>query len=375
MSEKSCSLDERAEQLKSRGCKILSKVTYEDGQKANDNGANPLGFYIDDGAYRIVQMTKWGDVQDAITTGISKPNEPPVNVALGSYKNVQNTRQVVWQLKRQYGVTNGFTIVPEDITMGEKHDLGPTTVAEGDNIAVKRSECYPIWRIEGVGLLQNDGKDYDAIRYFKIFKHGTNKCWWADRNDNIGIHEAAKGPAEFAEYFELYSIGATDVATLGSLHTDSVVAKDATPVKKVYMATPEATQTYLLRDISIQCQTLSRDQGWATNPERGQWSWFELAIFKGRPKDGQLVKPSDIKQFEGKPLTWTSHENCLSKEPKWLDGAKFTWDHPMHRHLEVGDSIALLMCVQYPRWENQVSSGKLLVERIHMTRILSAGNE
>ncbi|CAE6475638.1 unnamed protein product [Rhizoctonia solani] len=373
MTDKLSSFEERATQLKSKNCTVINTVTYRDGLKANDTGANPLGFYVDDGAYRIVQMSRDNDVMDATTEGISNPGKPPVNVTMGSYENVKGLKQVIWQFKRQYGVKNGFTIVPEDITMGGEHDLGPTAAPEGDNVAVKRSGCYPVWRVEGAGMLtykEDQGRSFGAIRYFRIFEAGTNRCWRTERSDNIALVEAAEDQPPMSQLYELYRIGdAIDTATIQAIHPLNVESSDQTAVKKVYMSTRPATVDDLLRIISIKASTESRDQGWASDPQKGQWSWFELAIFTKRPTDGQLVKPSDIKQYQGKPLTWTSHENKLTTDFQWLDGAKFTWDHPIHRHMEQGNCIALLACAQYPLWENLIRNGKLSVERIDMNRL------
>ncbi|CAE6500789.1 unnamed protein product, partial [Rhizoctonia solani] len=278
-----------------------------------------------------------------------------------------------WQVKRQYGVKNCFTVVPEDVTIGGQHELGATTVADGNNVCVKRSGCYPLWRIEGTGMLiykENDGKTFGAVRYFRIFEIGTNRCWRTEKNENVGLVEAASDQPPMSQLYELYRVGdIIEPIIIQSTHSLNVLAKGATAIKKVYMSTNPTTVDDLLRNLSIQAQTESRDQGWASNPEKGQWSWFEIAIFTSRPAEGQEVKPGDIKQYEGKPLTWTSHENRLNPGFQWLDGAKFTWDHPLFRHVEQGNCIVLLACAQFPLWENEIRNGKLLIERIDMNRL------
>ncbi|EUC60787.1 transposase family Tnp2 protein, partial [Rhizoctonia solani AG-3 Rhs1AP] len=304
MTDKVLSPEDRTKHLESKGCTVIKYISYRDGLEANDTGANPLGFYVDDGAYRIVQMTRDNDVLDAVTQGISSPGQT-----------------------------------------SRKCDNG------------KPSE-------------ENDGKTFGAVRYFRIFEIGTNRCWRTEKNENVGLVEAASDQPPMSQLYELYRVGdIIEPIIIQSTHSLNVLAKGATAIKKVYMSTNPTTVDDLLRNLSIQAQTESRDQGWASNPEKGQWSWFEIAIFTSRPAEGQEVKPGDIKQYEGKPLTWTSHENRLNPGFQWLDGAKFTWDHPLFRHVEQGNCIVLLACAQFPLWENEIRNGKLLIERIDMNRL------
>ncbi|KAG8730609.1 hypothetical protein FRC11_006311 [Ceratobasidium sp. 423] len=375
MSEKVLTPEDRIKHLKDNGCTIIGHITYREGLQANDTGANPLGFYVDDGAYRIVQMTSDNTVQDAITKGISIPGAP-VNVEMGSHPD--NLKDIIWQIKRQYGVKNAFTIVPELATFGggQEYELGATTAPHEDNVIVKRSPCYPIWRIEGAGMIiykentADGSQSYGALRFFRIFEIGTNRCWRTERNDNVGLAEAPVDQPPMNQLYELYRVGdIIDAAVTQSTNNISVCAQDATPIKKVYMSSGPIEVEDLLRNLSIQILTESRDQGWASEPEEGIWSWFELAIFTKRPADGQQVNPSDIKQHEGKPLTWTSHENKLCSDFQWIEGPKFTWDHEIWRYIEQNNYVVVLACVQYPAWQNDIRGGKFIVERVDLTRM------
>jgi hypothetical protein len=58
----------------------------------------------------------------------------------------------------------------------------------------------------------------------------------------------------------------------------------------------------------IQLFANSHDQGYASDPSAGNWTWFEIGIIKGK-------NSSD----KGRNLTWTSHFNrFLSSEYGWV---------------------------------------------------------
>jgi len=376
MSEKIMSLEDRRQRMGKCGCTVVDEHTTEDISKDNETGANRLGFYLEDGAYRIVQVGRDNEIMDAITQGMSTPGKE-ANVTMGQYPN--NFKQVIWQIHRQYGVKNSFTIVPQDVTLGgDKLELGATAAPEGNNVTTKRSGCYPIWRIEGSGALvyrddeADPDKRFNMIRYFRIFEAGTNRCWRTEKNDNVALVEATKGRPPMSQLFEIYSVGKS-VQSVAAQSTSqlSVLARDATLVKKCYVSTKPFGFEDVMRNISIQAVTDSRDQGWASNPDRGQWSWFEIAIFEKQPTEGQDVQPNDIKQYEGKPLTWTSHQNRLSSEYKETEGPKFTWDHPIWRHIEEGNCVALLCCAQFRAWRNDIRGGSIKMESIDMNAILT----
>lgn len=171
----------------------------------------------------------------------------------------------------------------------------------------------------------------------------------------------SKGNATSNEIYEFTLISPEPTTTISSTKALSVIASGADIVKKYYFGTEIAESKRPLY-LSVQLETDARDQGWATSPERGLWSWFELAIFSkdNIPSDLQTVTNSQIKKdANGKALTWFSHSLPLSSTYAVQTGTIFGKDHEIWKHLGDGDYIGALGCAEYAQWECDARGGKL----------------
>ncbi|KAG8794857.1 hypothetical protein FRC12_020714 [Ceratobasidium sp. 428] len=167
------------------------------------------------------------------------------------------------------------------------------------------------------------------------------------------------------QLYELIAAVGEDFVAFSAPKGISVTSPDAVPVKKFYFATSKLGDRELSCFASIQLETDARDQGWADEPHRGLWSWFEIAIFNKLPKHDETVTPDMIKSGpKGEPLTWLSQKRPLSKEYKEQKGVRFAKDHEIWKFVQSGDYIGVLACAQYARWNAESKSGKLLVQEL-----------
>jgi len=99
--------------------------------------------------------------------------------------------------------------------------------------------------------------------------------------------------------------------------------------------------------------TRSRDQGWASDPGAGNYSWFDVSIVM--PNGEVKTRPKSM------PLVWASHHNNLASWEYANVEGEFEADHEIWEHLEEGDRIAVSAVAQYPGWANHVTAGSLRV--------------
>lgn len=171
----------------------------------------------------------------------------------------------------------------------------------------------------------------------------------------------SKGHPSPHEIYQFILVSPEQTVTISSTKTLSVTASGPDIVKKYYFGA-EIPASKLPLYLSVQLETDARDQGWASYPDQGRWSWFELAIFsKGKvPSDLENVSDSQIKKnSSGKSLTWLSHTLPLSKTYATQTGLAFGKDHEIWKHLDDGDYIGVLGCAEYNKWECDARSGKL----------------
>ncbi|CAE6509392.1 unnamed protein product [Rhizoctonia solani] len=352
--------DDHAEWLADNEHEILSSIKRDPSSRAS---SRPLGTYIKDGFYRIVQRQKNLDVADAcLSAGSGSQTEYPV---------VMNTdpelRDRVWRLTRQYGIKNSFTIVPQDTpTEGvEDPQYGGTACVEGGLVHVKRSSCYPVWNVEYQDHKVSRNRRTNVTTeyfYFSILEVGSNRGWTTDEYANIRLDESPDENLPANQLFELIEATNELTVTISSVKELSVEASDHAVVRKLYFGTGKLSADNLGRFLSVQLETDAHDQGWASERQRGVWSWFELAIFSTLPAEGQEVTVNQIKSHPTReePLTWTSHRLPLSREYDVIKGMVFAKDHELWKFLDPDDHIGVLACAQYRRWEGDVRSGKLI---------------
>jgi hypothetical protein len=90
--------------------------------------------------------------------------------------------------------------------------------------------------------------------------------------------------------------------------------------------------------VSCQLSTNARDQGWASNPDQGVWTWFELCILNG---------PTSSDEFTDKDVKWDANGAMeLSSEYKDQTGKLFDKHSELWKRVEVGNMIGVLVCAQ-----------------------------
>ncbi|THY67593.1 hypothetical protein D6C94_10581 [Aureobasidium pullulans] len=90
---------------------------------------------------------------------------------------------------------------------------------------------------------------------------------------------------------------------------------------------------------SLKLYTESHDQGYTSDPNGGNWTWFEYAIVEG-PSDHAKVQ-------DGIRLVWTSHMNLRE------DTEEYGWP---------GDSIAVRICARFGGWQIFAKTAYLVVD-------------
>lgn len=63
-------------------------------------------------------------------------------------------------------------------------------------------------------------------------------------------------------------------------------------------------KSFLERVSRIQLQTTAHDQGYASFPDQGSWSWFDVAILESPESTAPLVR-------DGLTCLWRSHCNVI----------------------------------------------------------------
>ena len=102
------------------------------------------------------------------------------------------------------------------------------------------------------------------------------------------------------------------------------------PVQEaLFFHSPPLSRAFLAHVRQMQLYTVSRDQGWASQPEAGSWSWFEVAILQP-VDDADGPSPSDIIELD---FSW------LGKA-----GEDFAWRGELfprdHRHFDRDTEIS-----------------------------------
>ncbi|KZS89628.1 hypothetical protein SISNIDRAFT_458569 [Sistotremastrum niveocremeum HHB9708] len=129
------------------------------------------------------------------------------------------------------------------------------------------------------------------------------------------------------------------------------------PTRYLWKMTPPLTRNPLHRCRGMTIRTLGRNQGFVSDPNAGNWSWYEVGLYG---KDGEVKKGPD-----GEALQWSSHYNDMhSKSLTWVSSDEtFDSSHPIWRYAKDGDRIGVMMCAQFPGWSCQAQSLEIVFWR------------
>ncbi|KAL4264819.1 hypothetical protein AB1N83_004040 [Pleurotus pulmonarius] len=124
---------------------------------------------------------------------------------------------------------------------------------------------------------------------------------------------------------------------------------------KLWFKTPALDEDFLRTVSHIRLQTTGRDQGWVSQPEKGSWSWFDIAILESGESTTPLVKDDLI-------YVWRSHCNKIGHgRDETINGDIFYYkEHDLFKLLKPGYALAVFVCARFSGWRNHASSGRLL---------------
>ncbi|KAF9553084.1 phospholipase [Agrocybe pediades] len=150
-------------------------------------------------------------------------------------------------------------------------------------------------------------------------------------------------------------------------------------VSKIWFKSQPIDRRFLYRAAQLQLQTDSRDHGHLENSPAGAGSWFELVVLKDAQSEEERKK-------DGKPLVFRSHDNRMDP----LDnnntlarhfGVVFDRRQELLDALELGNVIAVRVCVRSAGWQNYAQHGRLIVKLLNedlfcpMSWTLSSGTQ
>ena len=156
-----------------------------------------------------------------------------------------------------------------------------------------------------------------------------------------------------------------------------LVSNRPTGIPLLYTRPFSARDIGLLRNVLLTFR--SRDQGWSSNPDGGNWSWFEasLAQFPCPDEDGQS-RVSDETEWTGS-YEWIGewmerHDKKLESQPRYqiqknrhasTDPVGYTIElteeHELVQRVKENDRIVLWACTCFPEWENRVYEATITV--------------
>jgi hypothetical protein len=208
-------------------------------------------------------------------------------------------------------------------------------------------------------------------------KIGTTQCWTTSTKFDVSsdLNPAGLYPllisyllqvniknvnddARFDQLFELVLIPLTADYSIQSTQPIQVSANNAQLQRKLWFASGQLSADQLARMVSVQVATTARDQGWASNPSQGIWTWFEVCVLKG-PVSSDEFTEKDIKSDNGRLLSYFSHSTELSNEFRDQIGKLFDRDAELWQHLEPGNMIGLCACAQFPLWKLEGKAAKI----------------
>jgi len=164
------------------------------------------------------------------------------------------------------------------------------------------------------------------------------------------------------QLYQLVLTRPVQVVNTSSVENVITTATNSNIVRKYYLGqTAVETKNY----VALQLRTDARDQGWASQPQSGLWSWFEVAILATAPQSGSVVSADQIKKdASGNLCTWVSHTIPLTNVYTEQTGPVFDTTHPLWANLADGNVISVLVAAQFPQWKGDVRNGDLVVQEI-----------
>lgn len=145
--------------------------------------------------------------------------------------------------------------------------------------------------------------------------------------------------------------------------SQSIIARSSGPkVHPTFFSTPPLSARWLSHVRQMRLRTLSADQGRVSDPNAGNWSWFEIEIRTPNttPQQGPAFVPKLRPGDSLTPLKWHSHHNKLaSLHIEEREGMLFSPNHEIWRFVEPGDIISVIACAQFPAWANIAGGGTL----------------
>ncbi|KAF8151319.1 hypothetical protein B0H34DRAFT_775194 [Crassisporium funariophilum] len=360
----------RLAEAKNAGHIVLKHITLASAAQAEQSGSNPFdpkAAALSDGFYQIIQ---WKDDAEkpslaSVTSPTGLKSDSSVPVVMGADTDFLSN---FWKLTRQYGLKNGFTVVPVATNIpATDPETGATTYDKSSVLNVYRSGSYPLWVMrcdESAEIRSPDGTSTTVVDYFRILEAGSKKCWKnsTEAADNSPINVNTMSTAARPPQSELFELIRCDIVqtsiSVSSVDNIITTASDSTIVKKFYFGTGPVSNSDATSYVSVKLFTSARDQGWADQPQAGLYSWFEIAILTKNMTLGENVT-DQIKKVDGKLLTWVSHSVPLTSTYTDQEGPIFAKDHDLFKNLKAGNVIAVLSCAQYANWKCDAHSGNL----------------
>ena len=132
----------------------------------------------------------------------------------------------------------------------------------------------------------------------------------------------------------------------------NVVAQGITPIRHDWFSTAPLSARDLANMHSIQLLTLSRDQGWVSDPYAGSWSWFNVVLL---PSEGGRVNAEEH--------SWSSHSNDPpASRMRLRAGFIFGPSHEIWQITQIGDRIGVRACAQFGGWRNVATMALLILQ-------------
>ena len=143
----------------------------------------------------------------------------------------------------------------------------------------------------------------------------------------------------------------------------NVYAGSADVERSDWFATPPLSKGTLEHQPSLQLHTNSHDQGWASDPNAGSWTWFELSIIRQDPQSGEWFEVLEQAETNSEPYRFVSHHNLVAQgEPQDLTGT-FEADHEIFKLLQPNDRVVVSACARFGGWGNTGLSARLEFQR------------
>jgi hypothetical protein len=160
-------------------------------------------------------------------------------------------------------------------------------------------------------------------------------------------------------------------------HRACTIDSDILPTKMLFFHSEPVTRSFLDRVVQMRLDTISKDQGWFSNPQTGRWSWFEIGILRpyrdGLPQnDPNIVELNfqasatrsyiPVRQSDGidRVLRWISHRNRIATVfYQAHNGQFFGPEHEIWNNLTEGDVICVYACAAN-YLQNNAKSGRLI---------------